>query len=108
MGRANYKRNFLYLTTSDIKGPGPRAGSSVDKAALRAAHISLKIKGPGPRAWAESTPSVCHGALLAPLPVAKNNEVEHKAWLRWGSQFGPSPGPWPLNTHSHELFLIST
>ena len=68
------------------------------------------IKGPGPRAWAELTPSVCHGALLAPLPVAWDIEVERKSLLRWGANRAPwhtegvnsaqalGPGPLILRT----------
>ena len=64
---------------------------------------SLKIKGLGSRAWTDLTPSVCHGALLAPPPepsfefyfvVLCNREGSQQCPVtRGGRQVGPGPGP---------------
>ena len=87
-------QNRLVLGRALHKPKGPMYLESVGGCLTMGNGVSLhatgcagfRIKGPGPRAWAELTPSVCHGALLAPLPVAYNKEVELKALLRWRSQ----------------------
>ena len=78
----------------------------------------LKIKGPGPRAWAELTPSVCHWALLAPhqskdlCSTSRSHATGRGAnqqcpVTHGGSQFRPSPGPWPLNLATQRNISIS-
>ncbi len=91
--RDNYRPKLVFRTTTDPN--------------LSSGQLQTQIKGLGPRAWTNLAPSACHGALLAPPPepsfefyfvVLCNREGSQQCPVtHGGSQFRPSPGPWPLN-----------